>query len=92
MIFFFVKLGIWLVGLGTVLYFVLPYAGYQVNLNYWKESRAACEERLQACQRDLIKTGLEGAKEKCDWKCMDTRSLIQKIDRPAYQPSTTGDE
>lgn len=66
-------------GVGVIVYFALPYVGYRVNLDYWEERRAACEERFQACQRDLIKTGLEGAKEKCDFNCVDTKSLIEKI-------------
>ena len=66
-------------GVGVIVYFALPYVGYRVNLDYWEERRTACEERLQACQRDLIKTGLEGVKEKCDFRCVDTKSLIEKI-------------
>lgn len=81
MIFFFLKLVVWLLGVATLIYIALPYVGYEVNWNYWNESKAACEERLRTCQRDIIKTGLEGAKEKCDFKCVDTKSLIQKIEK-----------
>ncbi len=81
MIFGLLKLIVWMAGVGVIAYFALPYFGYRVNLDYWEERKAACEERLQACQRDLIKTGIEGAKEKCDFKCVDTKSLIQKIEK-----------
>lgn len=81
MIFGLLKLIVWMAGVGVIAYFALPYFGYRVNLDYWEERKAACEEQLQACQRDLIKTGIEGAKEKCDFKCVDTKSLIQKIEK-----------
>lgn len=79
MIFWAIKSIVWLAGLATIAYFALPYFGYKINVNYWHERRAACEERLQACQRDLIKTGIEGAKDKCNFRCVDTKSLIEKI-------------
>ncbi len=78
MIFGLIKLVVWFLGVATLAYIALPYFGYEVNWNYWNESKATCEERLRSCQRDLIKSGLEGAKEKCDFKCVDTKSLIQK--------------
>lgn len=81
MIFFFVKLIVWFLGVATLVYIALPYVGYEVNWNYWNESKIACQTRLESCQRDLIKSGLEGAKEKCNFKCVDTRSLIQKKEK-----------
>ena len=81
MIFGLLKLIVWLAGVVTIAYFALPYFGYRVNLDYWQEHKAACEERLQACQRDLIKTGIEGAREKCDFNCVDAKSLIEKIQK-----------
>lgn len=79
MIFGTLKLIVWMAGIAVIAYFALPYVGYRVNLDYWQERKAACEERLQTCQRDLIKTGIEGAKEKCDFRCVDAKSLIEKI-------------
>ena len=70
-----------MLGVATLIYIALPYVGYEVNWSYWNESKAACEERLRSCQRDIIKTGLEGAKEKCDFKCVDTKFLIQKKEK-----------
>ncbi len=81
MIFGTLKLLVWIAGIGALTYIALPYFGYEVNLDYWKERRTACEERLQACQRDLIKTGIEGAREKCDFNCVDTKSLIRKKEK-----------
>lgn len=81
MIFFFVKSVVWLLGIATLAYFALPTLGYEVNLNYWQERKAVCQEQFESCQRELVKSGIEGAKEKCDWKCVDTKSLIQKIEK-----------
>lgn len=88
MIFGTLKLIIWLAGVVAIAYFALPYVGYRVNLNYWEERKVVCQERIEACQRDLIKSGIEGAKEKCDFRCVDTKSLIEKIERkPATDQS-----
>lgn len=72
------KLIIWFVGTVVVVSFALPYFGYEVNLNYWNERKAACQERIQQCQNDLIQNGVQGAKEKCNFQCVDPKALIQK--------------
>ena len=81
MIFGLIKLIVWLAGVVTISYFALPYFGYQVNLGYWQERQVACKEKIEACQRDLIKTGIEGVKETCDIRCVNAKSLIQKIEK-----------
>lgn len=75
-----VKMIVWVAGVGVISYFALPYFGYQLNLAYFKESRERCEERLRMCQRELIQGGLEGVKDRCDWKCADPKLLIEKPD------------
>ena len=50
----------------VIAYFVLPYFGYTVNTGYFHESKDSCQEKLAQCQKDLIKSGLDGAKETCD--------------------------
>lgn len=72
------KLIIWMAGVVTIAYFALPYVGYELNLNYWNERKVACQEKLQQCQSDLIKSGIEGAKEKCNIQCVDPTLLIKK--------------
>jgi len=72
------KLIIWLAGTAVVGYFVLQYVGYDVNWNYWNERKVACQEALTSCRKDLLKKGLEGAKENCDFKCVDPQLLIEK--------------
>ncbi len=81
MIFFLVKLIVWLLGVATLVYIALPYVGYEVNWDYWNESKVVCQKQLEACKRDLIKTGLEGIKEKCDIQCVDTKALIERIEK-----------
>ena len=78
MIWVWVFLGIALAGVITVAYFALPYVGYEINLHYWSERKVACQERLQECQKDLIKNGIEGAKENCNIQCVDPKLLIKK--------------
>ncbi|MFZ2299827.1 MAG: hypothetical protein WAW00_01680 [Candidatus Moraniibacteriota bacterium] len=72
------KLIIWLAGVAVIAYFALPYFGYEVNLNYWNDRKAACQEKLQQCQKDLIKGGIEGARENCDFQCINPKLLIEK--------------
>lgn len=78
MIFGLIKLIIWLAGVAVIAYFILPYIGYEVNTNYFNESRAICQEKINQCQKDLIKSGLEGAKENCDFWCVDPKLIIKK--------------
>lgn len=76
--FFLLRLIIWLAGLAVVSYGALRLVGYDVNLEYFNDQKASCEERLRQCRDDLIKTGIEGAKEKCDFQCVDPKLLIRK--------------
>lgn len=76
------KLIIWLAGVVVVLYFALPYFGYEVNINYFNERKAVCQEKLAQCRKDLISSGIQGAKEKCDFQCVDPKLLINKSEKP----------
>ncbi|MFZ1719784.1 MAG: hypothetical protein WAU28_00355 [Candidatus Moraniibacteriota bacterium] len=79
------KLIIWIAGVLAIAYFVLPYFGYELNTNYWNERKFACQEKLKQCQNDLIQSGLQGAKEKCNFQCVDPKILINKKDSVANQ-------
>ncbi len=78
MLFGLLKIVIWLAGVTVIASFALPYFGYMINMNYWNESRAACQENLRECQKDIIQTGLNGAKESCNFQCVDLLLLIKK--------------
>lgn len=78
MIFSLVKLIVWLAGIAVIAYFALPYFGYDINLNYWNERRDACQEKLAQCRKNLLMGGLEGAKEQCDFQCINPKLLIEK--------------
>ncbi len=73
-----IKLIIWVAGVLAIAFFALPYFGYELNTHYWSERKAACQEKLNQCQRDLIQGGLQGAKEKCDFQCVDPKLIIRK--------------
>jgi len=75
------KLIIWLVGTAVVGYFVLARFGYDVNWNYWNERKVACQELLAQCRKDLIKTGIEGARQNCEFNCVNPELLIKKKDK-----------
>lgn len=78
MIFGLLKLIVWMAGVITVAYFALPYFGYAINLDYFDERKIVCQEKLQQCQKDLVKNGLNGAKENCNIQCVDPKLLIKK--------------
>ena len=70
------KLIIWICGLAVVACFALDYFGYEINLNYFNESKAKCEERMQECGKKLIHEGTDNAQ--CDFNCMDPKVIIKK--------------
>jgi len=70
------KLIIWICGLAVVTYFVLGYFGYEANMNYFNESKAKCEEKLEECGKNLVHQGTENAK--CDFNCVDPKIIIKK--------------
>lgn len=71
-----IKSIIWLVGLAVVAWFILGYFGYEPNLNYFKESKADCENKLNECGKNLVAEGTNNAK--CDFKCVDPQLIIRK--------------
>lgn len=80
-----IKLIIWIAGVLVIAFFVLPYFGYELNTHYWAEGKATCQEKLKQCQTDLIQSGLQGAKEKCNFQCVDPKILINKKDSTTNQ-------
>lgn len=78
MIFSLLKLVIWVAGVGVIALYGLPYVGYEVNTQYFSERKADCQEKLEQCRNELLKTGLEGAKENCSLSCVDPKILIKK--------------
>lgn len=71
-----IKFIVWLAGIVVVAYFALPYFGYEINMNYFKESKAACQERINQCTKNLLEQGTKNAK--CDFNCVDPKLIIQK--------------
>ncbi len=90
MIFSLLKIIIWLAGVTVIAYFALPHFGYAINLNYFDERKAVCQEQLTACRKDLLKNGLDGAKETCDWKCVDPKLIIEKQEKDGTMDTETG--
>lgn len=71
-----IKLAIWIVGFVVVFLFVLNYFGYEVNRNYFDESKKRCQEKLDKCKSDLIRQGIDNAK--CDFECVNPKLIIKK--------------
>lgn len=71
-----IKLIIWTAGVLVIGYFVLNFFGYEINRNYFRESKANCEQRLKDCQNELIHKGTDGAQ--CNFNCVNPRLIIKK--------------
>ena len=67
---------IWLAGLAVIAYLALDRFGYEINRNYFNESKQKCEEKLKQCSGELIKQGTENAK--CDFNCVEPKLIIKK--------------
>ena len=80
------RLAIWIAGIAVIVHFGLRYFGYDINWNYWNEQKADCQQKLVACQKDLLATGINGAKQTCAWDCVDPKILIRK------QPTDSGNK
>ena len=70
------KLILIILGLAVIAYFVLPYFGYEVNLNYFNQSKATCQERINECTKNLVEQGTQNAK--CDFNCVNPTLIIKK--------------
>lgn len=71
-----IKFIIWLAGIAVVIYFALPYFGYEVNMNYFNDSKSECQQRVTECSKQLMEQGTKNAK--CDFNCVDPKLIIRK--------------
>ena len=67
---------IWIILFLAAAYFVMGYFGYQVNSDYFRESRADCQQRLKDCSESLIHKGIDNVE--CDFVCVDPKLIIEK--------------
>ncbi len=70
------KLIIWIAGVIIVTILVLNYFGYEINKNYFQESKKKCLQRLEECKKELIHQGLDNAK--CDFQCVNPKLIMRK--------------
>lgn len=71
-----IKFIIWVVGFIVVSTFVLNYFGYELNKNYFDESKSTCMEQVNKCKTEYIEQGTKNAK--CDFNCVDPKLVIKK--------------
>lgn len=70
------KFIVWIAGIIIVGVFVLKYFGYEVNMNYFNERKATCQERFNQCTKNLIEQGIKNVK--CNFNCLDPKLIIKK--------------
>lgn len=67
---------IWIVGTIVVALFVLNYFGYEVNRNYFKQSKEKCQQRVEECAKQYLQEGTNNAQ--CDFNCVNPKLIIKK--------------
>jgi len=71
-----IKFFVWLAGIAAIAYFTLPHFGYELNTNYFNESKGECQQRLNDCSKNLVQQGTQNAT--CDFMCVDPGLIIKK--------------
>lgn len=71
-----IKLLFLIIIIATAAYFVMPIFGYELNLNYFTESRDTCQQRLNDCTKQYIEQGTKNAK--CEVNCVDPSLIIKQ--------------
>jgi hypothetical protein len=67
---------IWLAGVIVVSHFILGYFGYEINQDYFAQSKLKCQELITQCQKNLVHQGVDNVK--CDYQCVDPHLIISK--------------
>jgi hypothetical protein len=70
------KFIIWITGAVVVATFALGFFGYELNRDYFQESKAVCLEKLADCKNEYIQQGTENAQ--CRFDCVDPKLIIKK--------------
>ena len=63
------KLIVWLAGIAVIIYFALPFFGYEINTNYFNKSTSLCQQQLNDCSKNILNKGTQNAK--CDLNCVN---------------------
>lgn len=71
-----IKFTVWLAGIAVIAFIVLNYFGYELNRDYFNESKSACQKRLEECTKEVLRKGTENAR--CDFNCVDPKLIIKK--------------
>jgi hypothetical protein len=66
----------WIIVILVAAHFVMGYFDYQINLDYFKESKRQCEQRLKDCSESLIHKGIDNVQ--CDFVCVEPNLIIKK--------------
>lgn len=76
--FFLIRILVWLIGFLFLAHFVLNFFGYDINTKYFQAHSQSCQDQLVACQKNLVSSGVEGAKNTCVLDCLDPKLFIHK--------------
>jgi hypothetical protein len=67
---------VWIILFLAAAYFAMGYFGYQINLDYFAETKEDCQQRLRDCSESLIHKGIDNVE--CDFVCVDPKLIIEK--------------
>jgi hypothetical protein len=67
---------IWIAGILTVAYFGLRYFGYDVNWDYYNQTKESCKQNVTDCAKDVVEQGTKNST--CAVTCVDPKLIIKK--------------
>ncbi|EKE11278.1 MAG: hypothetical protein ACD_15C00111G0007 [uncultured bacterium] len=68
---------IWIAGVLVVGFFVIEKMGYEVNRQYFSDSRKICQEKVNECSKTVLHQGIDNV-DKCNFNCVDPQLIIKK--------------
>lgn len=68
---------IWIIVILLLAYFVMGYFGYEINSDYFSNSKERCQEKISACTNTVLHQGIDST-GKCDFNCVNPQLIIKK--------------
>lgn len=70
------KFIVYLAGATVLAVIILNYFGYEINKNYFKESKKKCQENIGDCAKEYVEQGTKNAE--CEIECVNPKLIIKK--------------
>lgn len=68
---------IWIAGILVIGFFIMEKMGYQVNREYFSNSKAHCQEKINECSKTVLHKGIDNVGQ-CNFNCVNPQLIINK--------------